>query len=243
MCIPRVISTLRTYVYKYIILLSCKKPERYCLQLSYIFYSNNNKCYFTGAIDLLKQTSKLVKFFREDKRPLTDSQDLGRLDTILEVNTWFSTWETDMVSAGQPNKCMVTAETRQDIKSCILGFVRLVKLRYDIAPGTGIYPTLVNSDVIENIFCQYRATYNGASANPPLRVVQKLMTTVTVGQSAVSTHSNAGRSSPAMPYSMHFPGSLNKWRTCSKRLSGLTDVTNLPVKKGKTENASIANVS
>lgn len=164
-----------------------------CEDLNDIEYTLKLYNSLSGSINLLEHTSQLVIFFRTDRRPLKEAQDLLRLEPIMAANTWFTEWEKGVQKADWPNKCLITWGTRDDIKSCIIGFVRLVKLRFDLAPGTSITPTFINSDIIENIFCQYRATYNGPGTNPPYRIVQKLATTVTLEQSTVSRRSNTGR--------------------------------------------------
>ena len=57
---------------------------------------------------------------------------------------------------GQRNRRLMSAETRLDLDSCVTGFCAMVKIRQPMTPGGGVVPARMNSDVIENIFCQQR---------------------------------------------------------------------------------------
>ncbi|XP_052809219.1 uncharacterized protein LOC128237669 [Mya arenaria] len=54
-----------------------------------------------------------------------------------------------------------------------------------------IVPARVNSDVIENIFCQQRGIVNGNNTNPNFYQYSKNINTILFGQNAVSKNSNA----------------------------------------------------
>ena len=44
-----------------------------------------------------------------------------------------------------------------------------------------ITPGLINSDVIKNVFCQQRSTYNGANANPNVVQYKKTINSIIIG--------------------------------------------------------------
>ena len=105
--------------------------------------------------------SKLIDIFRS---PLSITSTHGRLATLLSCwqffENWCSFWEKHK-TRGQNN--FITKEFFTDILYCINGFSRLCTLYCEDHP---IQPNLINSDVIENIFCQQRATCSGPNTNP-----------------------------------------------------------------------------
>ena len=111
-----------------------------------------------ATIDLLQQTSVLVAIFR-DVRPIIDLSD-HRLLKLRDVMRWFNQWEGAIFAKyntpGQRNRRLMSAETRLDLDSCVTGFCAMVKIRQSMTPGGGVVPARMNSDVIENIFCQQR---------------------------------------------------------------------------------------
>ena len=115
-------------------------------------------CKLDGCIELLRQTSTLIKIFR-DNRPVTSTDDM-RLANLSQVLQWFHTWEDEIMKAyGTPkerNKHLMTEEARQDLDSCIVGLQQLVILYQAKFPGASIILSRINSDVIENHFCQQR---------------------------------------------------------------------------------------
>lgn len=130
----------------------------------------DNGYLFDDSIALLKATSTMVKTFR-DRRPIYDIQDL-RLDDLSEALAWFNKWEILMknktgLSANEKEKMLLSSQTREDSNSCITGFTKLCRetLKFN---RHSIVPARVNSDVIENIFCQQRGIVNGNNTNPHL---------------------------------------------------------------------------
>jgi len=119
-----------------------------------------------STIEFLEQTSVLIKNFK-DHRPITDSAD-ERLKQNHNALQWFIQWEKSIkedTNISNKEKCLISHQTRQDIISSIMGFEELClyKLR---SSNASIIPSRVNSDVIENIFCQQRTLHNGANTNP-----------------------------------------------------------------------------
>jgi hypothetical protein len=82
-------------------------------------------------------------------------------------------------------KCLISHQTRQDIISAILGFEELCTYKLKKS-NASIIPNRVNSDVIENIFCQQRTMHNGANANPTYLGYCHTMNSVILGQASVS---------------------------------------------------------
>ena len=81
-------------------------------------------------------------------------------------------------------------ETREDIDSCIYGFVSLLKSAQSLK--LALLPGYVNSDLIENWFCQHRGLRNGFNMNPTLSQIGGATNTNIITGSVVSTKGNAG---------------------------------------------------
>jgi hypothetical protein len=75
---------------------------------------------------------------------------------------FFVDWEKSIASnTNNKNKesCMISHQTRQHIISSILGFEELCKLRFK-KTNASVIPSRLNSDVVENVFCQQRTLQN-----------------------------------------------------------------------------------
>ena len=109
-----------------------------------------------AAIALLERTSFLVDFF-QDSRPVTDVAD-ARLRKFTEVYNWFKSWEkseSGNESTSKRHKGLFTMETREDIAFLYYGFMSLVEYSVNELKH-GVVPSRINSDIIENVFCQQR---------------------------------------------------------------------------------------
>ena len=162
-----------------------------------------------GAIDLLTHTSLLVKNFR-DFRPISDMKD-KRLAENQQVLEWFHSWQDTVLSkgktAGEKQKMWISWETADDIKSLIIGFEQVCCRR--ISAGRSVSPAGINSDVIENMFCQQRAQHHGANTNPTVAQYKYGVTSTILGQNIVSKKSNASAAKgAAQPYCFSVPAPL-----------------------------------
>ena len=162
-----------------------------------------------GAIDLLTHTSLLVKNFR-DFRPISDMKD-KRMAENQQVLEWFHSWQDTVLSkgktAGEKQKMWISWETADDIKSLIIGFEQVCCRR--ISAGRSVSPAGINSDVIENMFCQQRAQHHGANTNPTIAQYKYGVTSTILGQNIVSKKSNASAAKgAAQPYCFSVPAPL-----------------------------------
>jgi hypothetical protein len=137
------------------------------LMLNFKVSLGNQGSRLDAVIDLLQYTSILVSIFR-DIRPITNIED-QRLIDLTRVLSWFLEWERSIrmkyTAASEINMRLMSDESRQDLESCIIGFQQLVILVQCKHPGLSIVPARLNSDAIENLFCQQRGecVFNNAS--------------------------------------------------------------------------------
>lgn len=125
----------------------------YVFQMFVEAQPENERSLYSFTKDFLCKTSLLIKIFR-DKRPVCSLDD-ARLDQLKNVWGFFKTWE----SKSRKEKHLMTRETREDLDSTIMGFVGLVRLVKQLRPSISIVPAGINSDAIENHFCQQRGLY------------------------------------------------------------------------------------
>lgn len=181
-----------------------------------------------GAIELLEQTSRLVEIFR-DMRPIKSIDD-PRLNTLKSVSSWFTQWQTLIAENGdipknEKSKKLLSVQCREDIQSCIQGFIALCSKLLQQSASMYITPGLVNSDVIENIFNQQRSTYHGSNSNPSALQYRRAINSVLMGQNVVSKKSNAGKSTAgSLPYSFAMKQPLRKRQNVPSSESSVSDV-------------------
>ncbi|XP_052237193.1 uncharacterized protein LOC127848653 [Dreissena polymorpha] len=178
-----------------------------------------------GVIELLQQTSKMVEIFR-DKMPISNKSD-KRLLKIKEVDVWFVQWENGIlndtdIAKNKKMKCLMSKQCMEDIHSCLQGFLELTDNVFALKTNIPITPAMINSDVIENVFCQQRATYNGANANPSAYQYKHSINSILLGEQKISKKANAAMNAePATPlFNISMPSNNKKRRTtCPKKSS------------------------
>lgn len=151
----------------------------------------------------------MIRTFR-DSRPLTDALD-GRLQVNDEVLEFFKRWENSVLQDKQKSnkeKCLISNQTRQDISSMILGFKHFCINKLTRYNGFSVIPSRINSDPIENMFCQEKSLHNGANTNPTYLGYCRTMNSIILGESTISRKSNTGGQS-ADPFSYHTKNPLN----------------------------------
>lgn len=92
-------------------------------------------------------------------------------------------------------------ETRKDLDYFFHGFMSLENIYIDKIQ-VGLVPSRVNSDIIENIFCQQKALYHGANTNPNYNECRKGITSIILGQTTISQQSNAWLKEPAKHFAL-----------------------------------------
>lgn len=163
-----------------------------------------------GTIEFLEATSKFVKNFN-DSRPVKSSDDT-RLKSNMESLKWFEDWESsvtcdDSLTNSEKLKMLMSIETRDDMRSMVLGVDSFVKRKLEVCPEGFVVLARTNSDVVENIFCSHRGLCNGSNTNPTYQQYRKDTNTILLTTGSQSRKSNAyagdNYMSTARPYSHH----------------------------------------
>ena len=141
------------------------------------------------VIELLQVTSSLVQFFCNTHLKLSNvsEQPVQKLLTDL---SFFHQWETAFVSPKEKMKHLITKETREDIDACVYGFINLLKVAQNL--DIALKPGYINSDLIENWFCQHRGLRNGLNQNPTLSQIAGATNSNIITGSVVSSKGNVG---------------------------------------------------
>jgi hypothetical protein len=161
-----------------------------------------------GSVSLLEQTSKMVSIFN-DSRPIVDMMD-NRLSQLAETKKWFADWTNSARSESGKldGKKLMSYETQEDVQFCITGFTSICRLR--IKDGHSVLPSRINSDVVENFFCQQRGSH-GDNSNPTYLQYSKNVNRIVLSQSSKNSckKSNAGLKGAA-PFNFTAPRPLQK---------------------------------
>ncbi len=149
-----------------------------------------------GTIELIKHTSVLVEVFR-DLRPIKDTCD-DRLDHLTTALNWFTDWESQIEKKSKPvskggvrnskSKKLISPQSRKDLTCCIVGFKALVER----CVGMNIKPGLINSDIVENLFCSQRVVCGGSNDNPTYKKYCHNLSAIIYVQKLTSPKSNTG---------------------------------------------------
>ena len=141
------------------------------------------------VIELLQVTSSLVQFFCSTTLKLSNISE-EPVQQLLTNLKFFHEWENEFSTPKDKMKHLITIETREDIDSCVYGFVNLLKVAQKL--DIKLKPGYINSDLIENWFCQHRGLRNGFNQNPTLSQIAGATNSNIITGSVVSSKSNAG---------------------------------------------------
>lgn len=165
------------------------------------------------SIELLEHTSAVIEFFR-DRRPVSDLAD-PRLDCLKKFQSWLEDWCLSVdnisdISAAAKAKRFLNRETYSDLISMITGFTAICTLRIN-SHKKSLVPAGLNSDIIENFFCQQRTICHGSNTNPTLYQYKYGINATILGQNAISKKSNAFKKRQSIePFIISKPGPLKK---------------------------------
>lgn len=125
-----------------------------------------------------------------------------RLAKVSESHEWFQSWEKQIqlrndLSKNAKQRSLITNEAREDLDSCIIGFTQLVKQHTKNFPGAAIIPSMINTDVVENVFCQQRSVHNGGNTHPNLYQYRYTLNTILFSGGLKKRSGNAATNSLA----------------------------------------------
>ena len=165
-----------------------------------------------SALKLLQHTSTVIRNMN-DKRPIEDINDQRLLENKSTLS-WLTQWEN---SAETPKQLM-SSECREDFKWMLAGFDGLAKELIQNYK-TCVYACDINSDVIENFFCSQRGIMGGNTTNPSVRNYMHNINSIIIGQSTISSKSNAGcKGKSAAPYKYTTPVALRPKESRKRKL-------------------------
>ena len=169
----------------------------------------------SSTVCFLENTSVLVDVFT-DRRPVCEPSD-KRLRRLREVLEFFNSWESSVTESilYTPSKHLLPQETRDDLNSSLIGFSAMCNDL--LGKGNSIMPAFMNSDVVENHYCQQRGTCNGLNTNHTLAQYGPSNTSICLSQSSISSKCNSGLK--AENFKATTPCALNKRR--SKKLCNI----------------------
>ena len=148
----------------------------------------------TGTIEFLTHTSFIVSLFN-NTLPLTNTAD-ERLRQVPEVYRFFEDW------VSEEKATTMTRETREDTLYLLSAFSSLSELL--LSRNQSLYPSRINSDIVENFFCQQRSLFNGSNTNPTALQYGKTVNSILIGvrSTTAAKRSNTGG---VLPLNMKMP--------------------------------------
>lgn len=93
-------------------------------------------------------------------------------------------------TVGKRYKDLITMEIREDLHFMFYGIMSLTEYAINEI-HTEVVPSRLNSDIIENIFCQQRSIYHGPTTNSTYNSYRTGTNSVILGQTVVSKKCNA----------------------------------------------------
>ncbi|XP_070184988.1 uncharacterized protein [Littorina saxatilis] len=176
-----------------------------------------------GVLDLLEQTSEIICVFH-DTRGVSQMND-DRLRRNREALCWFQTWENETLkdetlTSTEKSRRLLSSQCREDLTSCLIGFHELCDSYLQDFPSSWVVPCRINSDIVENTFCQQRGLHNGAASNPNYATYRKTMNSIILGQHSLSKKRNTAKSTtPTEAFPFSVPGPLRKKKKVSSASS------------------------
>ena len=148
---------------------------------------------YDATIDFLEKTSSIIEIFHSFL-PIKDIND-DRLKEIEALLGWFTDWQLESHNApatvSERKKMMISDKTLFDLQSMVIGFQEVCRETFREHPSTSILPWRINTNLVENIFCQQRAL-QGQNDNPRYIQYQSGMNSVLLGSRTSSSKSNTG---------------------------------------------------
>ncbi|XP_014663462.1 PREDICTED: uncharacterized protein LOC106806123, partial [Priapulus caudatus] len=147
---------------------------------------------------LLEKTSLLVTIFHDRNRAIV---------TMVDALDFFNQWESNAL-----DKSLVL--TRDDLNS-VFGFLAMTER--PIKDTISLTPGYINSDIVENFFCQQRGLCNGMATNSTISQYEPAVNAIILGQSTISKKGNtSGQNAEPMCAKRAFPLLPAMTKKCKK---------------------------
>ena len=149
-----------------------------------------------STVELLQMTSILLKLYCP--LPYASTED-ERFTENRKVLNWIEDWEVEVsgrvdLNASDRNKLIFSVKLLFDLKSMIIGFEQICTISFQLNPGFIIKSIFVNSDLVENIFCQIRGG-NGQNNNSTYCQYGPTINSILFGQTCSTSKSITGKTS------------------------------------------------
>ena len=171
-----------------------------------------------SAVDFLRQTSSMIRIFR-DRRPITDPSD-KRLAQLTAILAWFDEWEKDAnkETSKLARASLPSSQCMEDVRSMLHTFPEVCRVHLQDFPDGCVNPSRFNSDPVENHFCQTRGLKNGNTTNPTYQQYRTTVNSIVLGQSLQSRgrRSNAGIAT-AKPFNFYTSAPLSRGKSSRNR--------------------------
>lgn len=145
------------------------------------------------TVEFINITSTIIDIFHSNV-PFTSAED-SRLECLKACSAWLDQWESEVKlapgTASDRSKMIISAKTMFDVRSMISGFCAIVREVVSRSPGSQIMAWRVNTNLVENIFCQQRG-YHGQNDNPKYGQYASGMNSILLGQKTSTVKNNTG---------------------------------------------------
>jgi len=101
---------------------------------------------------------------------------------------FFGNWKKE--KSNDPKNLMST-QCMDDIISMLSGIIQCLSKHFQLVKPIPINPGRLNSDLVENMFCQQRTICNGANTNPTIQQYGHAVNSIVHGQAPISRKRNA----------------------------------------------------
>jgi len=141
--------------------------------------------YLNGTIQLLTHTAKTSEIFTS-KVLVSNSKD-QRLGVLTGFHSWLERWQRDAES-----KNFLSTKLWFDLQSMIQEVKSVVSIKLSEFPNSTFKLWIINQDLVENHFCQFRA-YNDQNNNPTYRLQESAQNSIQYRKQQLATRAMSGR--------------------------------------------------
>ena len=145
-------------------------------------------------MEFLEITSTLIRNFSSHQpySSMADPRFNENEQCLKLLGAWRKTVSNRKdLQASDRNKMFLSEKTMFDVSSTIIGFREFCKQAFKNHPGICVVSHCINSNIVENVFCQQRGL-NGQNDNPTYAQYGSTINSILLGQTAITNKSNTG---------------------------------------------------